>query len=837
MNIHIASALTVLAGLLATPGIAQTPTSKALTPEFPAQPSSSARITAPGPNYRAASKQIVEVAPDHALPLPLGVRGSWPQEIPMERELTDNPVEQGKVRPLSTSLWDRVYYDHNADGVWSMGESYKALSHGEGFTYYPFLGSKAPQLYPVTFRLESVTLGETELQLDTTAKLDLVGDRVVLDRGPVKVWYDMSIQSVEQSFALNAAGGSADLVLNIAVETELERQTLADGLSYRNSLGGLDYTKAFVVDATGYKISLAIVPTQGGLSLTVPASYLAQAVDPIVVDPLFSTYQVQPGLARDQQAPDVAFDLSRNVFAYVNSSTFAVGDQDVYIETFDAGLDTQAAAAWTDFTIADWFNPVVANDNTSNTFLVACSKKDAGGRKEVVGATHEAFDLLRSPQFQIGNTADAWDNHSLDVAGNSVGTSVFKVVWARNFESQGYTRIRSTTVTPTSPHSTAIAPIVGALEAVTNSPGYSDSQPAISQSSGKASNAEWQLVFVQEDLTWGDETINNVRYADDNTRLSSPAVIAVITSAEVRGVDVSAGLSDLTGTIFGGSVYCLTVSLYDGVYWSIRCMPLERNTINNPFALWTRENRAESQIEAFPAIASLNDRFLISYVGSNTLGGSLQCQVSTLDYTTYGGFGVNERSVFVGTIGNNTPRSGGAASRFSGGLYTSRYCGIAHRQTNATIDVRAVRFSADTPSNPAIQYCLGTQNSTGDQGYITMYGTGATTGAKTLLATSLPTGQFGYFVVGHNAFGQFIPPGSAGPLCVTGGIFGRYNQAGEFGNTGGTGQLTLSIDPTAIRGSNGDVVGQSGAAYNFQAWHRENGGSSNFSNAIMLRFD
>ncbi len=269
-------------------------------------------------------------------------------------------------------------------------------------------------------------------------------------------------------------------------------------------------------------------------------------------------------------------------------------------------------------------------------------------------------------------------------------------------------------------------------------------------------------------------------------------------------------------------------------------MPLEVNSVNNAFTLSTKENRSLGEIEAFPAIATLYDRFLISYLGLRTGGGLFECQVTTLDYVrdnnNNGTFGVSERKVVIGDVGTTAPRSGGAASRFSGGLYGSRYVGIAHRQNNATVDVRAARFEANAPHTPGTQYCVGNTNSTGDRGFITIHGNQGTQIQKYLRASSLPTFQFCYFLVGHNGFSQVAVSGSNGLLCISGGILGRYNRSGEIGNTGSGGMHSLQITPSAIRSNAGNVVATVGSTFNFQAWHRESGGSSNFTNAVSLTF-
>src|SRR5690349_10431277 len=55
---------------------------------------------------------------------------------------------------------ERLYYDTAADGtVWVRGKTFKASFGPDGATYVPFLGSQAPRNFPVSLRVNSVTIG------------------------------------------------------------------------------------------------------------------------------------------------------------------------------------------------------------------------------------------------------------------------------------------------------------------------------------------------------------------------------------------------------------------------------------------------------------------------------------------------------------------------------------------------------------------------------------------------------------------------------------------------------------------------------------------------------
>ena len=115
-----------------------------------------------------------------------------------------------------------------------------------------------------------------------------------------------------------------------------------------------------------------------------------------------------------------------------------------------------------------------------------------------------------------------------------------------------------------------------------------------------------------------------------------------------------------------------------------------------------------------------------------------------------------------------------------------------------------------------------------------MAGTPSVATTKFVIASDMPTFQFGYFLVSQNGFGFGPVPGSAGTYCLIGGPVGRYNQPLEIFDTGANGLASLSINPNAMRTPTGDVQAMAGTTWNFQAWHRENGGSSNFTNAMSL---
>ncbi len=116
-----------------------------------------------------------------------------------------------------------------------------------------------------------------------------------------------------------------------------------------------------------------------------------------------------------------------------------------------------------------------------------------------------------------------------------------------------------------------------------------------------------------------------------------------------------------------------------------------------------------------------------------------------------------------------------------------------------------------------------------------------------------PTGQFGYFLVGTGSSEPGIMlPMSAGRLCLAvggGNSIGRYNVTGtqfnSLGSFNGSGVLQNLVG-TSSTGTGYDVPStlplsgsptiMPGSTWHFQLWHRENAGSSNFSNGRSFTF-
>ena len=127
-------------------------------------------------------------------------------------------------------------------------------------------------------------------------------------------------------------------------------------------------------------------------------------------------------------------------------------------------------------------------------------------------------------------------------------------------------------------------------------------------------------------------------------------------------------------------------------------------------------------------------------------------------------------------------------------------------------------------------------NSTGQPGTLTASGSDQVADNNvSLLASSLPANQFGFFITSMTQAFNPNAGGSQGTLCL-GGDIGRYNM--PVLSTGPGGEMVQAIDLNSVPLPLGTTVVVAGQTWNFQAWHRDQnpGSTSNFTSAVSIDF-
>jgi hypothetical protein len=127
-------------------------------------------------------------------------------------------------------------------------------------------------------------------------------------------------------------------------------------------------------------------------------------------------------------------------------------------------------------------------------------------------------------------------------------------------------------------------------------------------------------------------------------------------------------------------------------------------------------------------------------------------------------------------------------------------------------------------------YCGAVVNSSGLPGLICASGSDVVADNNlTLTARNLAPNQFGYFLVSQSTAFITNPGGSSGNLCI-GSPFGRFNVL--IDSSGPTAALQIEVDMTNL-----PLLGPlTAGTYHFQAWFRDTGSTSNFTDGTSVLF-
>lgn len=248
--------------------------------------------------------------------------------------------------------------------TWAVGRGYKARVTAAGLLFHALPGPELP-LLPVGLSLRQVQLGGTSLPLATT-KLPDGGNLCVLDHDSLREHLELRPEGVEQSFHFTSLPTRGELVLRLAVDTALAAVPQDGGVRFGDGPQAVHYGSTTVLDAAGRRLSLPSEWRDGGLQITVPASFVGAAELPLVVDPLLSTpatwvLGTGTGANLNVAGPDLAFSPVTDSWLLVWQVQVASNDHDVYARRFDVDWNPLGSAQGVELTTADWSVPKVAH--------------------------------------------------------------------------------------------------------------------------------------------------------------------------------------------------------------------------------------------------------------------------------------------------------------------------------------------------------------------------------------------------------------------------------------------------------------------------------------------
>ncbi|MEZ5965510.1 MAG: hypothetical protein R3F56_16875 [Planctomycetota bacterium] len=338
-----------------------------------------------------------------------------------------------------------VFWDTPTAGeIWAAAAPYKVRFASGTATYVPFLGSDAPRSYPLDLRLARVTVGGQPVALAPAPTPERHGQRVVFDHGSVQVWYDVTSEGIEQSFAFHDLPRSGEIVIGIVAATDLEPGPADEHVRFANARGGVTYGKATAVDARGRRLTVERSVHHGQIEIRVPDEFVRTAALPLVVDPFVGTYAVVTGNSRTLREPDIAAGYSGPIIegALVTCElVFSATDSDVYSYELDEnGAVIAGSVATIDITTNSWQAPRVASTLTPDVFatrylVVAQWSANGASPYSIRGRTRLGGSTTMGNPFVISSPGvpNSGDKIRPDVSGMRVTgpDTLFTVVWER----------------------------------------------------------------------------------------------------------------------------------------------------------------------------------------------------------------------------------------------------------------------------------------------------------------------------------------------------------------------------------------------------------------------
>lgn len=422
---------------------------------------------------------------------------------------------------------EMVWFDTPGDGaIWARGSTYKASFAADGWQYIPFLGSDAPRNFPVRFRLQATTLGGQDLPL-AAGEIRRDHRRVILDHGSLRETLDLTGTSLEQTFVFDALPRRGALSLAIAVQSELAAETSADGLQFRHpTLGGVRYERAIAIDGAGRRLALPIAYADGTIRLEVPASFVADATLPLLVDPVLHTMTVSSVTGAYLGSPDVAvyWNTARTLESCVVwRQNFSGTDVDVWARLYRdqnlAGYSSPGpndpipiditATAWEAPRVAATFGPV------NWTFLVVAQTSNGNTSPWWISGRLLPFEFPftfpNRPQFRISPTTTNNDCTNPDVGSGDAYeflAPVFTVVYEYSYSATDHD-IYGQQVD-------AGGNVTG-IRYIDGSVAY-ESRPRIANKAGIHTSAKWPLTY-QRGNPGGDQDIRGCFLGGDGNAM------------------------------------------------------------------------------------------------------------------------------------------------------------------------------------------------------------------------------------------------------------------------------------------------------------------------------
>jgi hypothetical protein len=364
-----------------------------------------------------------------------------PAAAPDVAAVPPKPMTEPAVAAIGETLADPdlVLFDQPVAGgpLYFTGNNYKARFVPGSWEFVARPAQVTAAAEPVRFTLRSCTVGNQALEVGDAAPVRTM-HRVEFAHGGFAEIVAMTGRAVEQSFRFDALPERGDLRLAVAVATGREAVDRGDRIVFRSVYGDVDYGEATAIDAHGNRCAVPTELVGDEIVIRVPASFVAAARLPLVVDPIVATQTVFTHGTADVANPDIAWDESAGCWAVAFERPYSADDVDVYVQRLNSDMTLRSGLTTIDISFDVWQRPKIANLNAFDRFLaVAQVSTDATWPFWIGGRILDNAGIVLTGQFDIARATVAGhaggDKIRPDVAGDSYPTSpcYFTVVWER----------------------------------------------------------------------------------------------------------------------------------------------------------------------------------------------------------------------------------------------------------------------------------------------------------------------------------------------------------------------------------------------------------------------
>jgi hypothetical protein len=387
-----------------------------------------------------------------------------------------------------------VLFDRPADGaLWAATGRYKAGFGVDGVTFVPFLGSDAARSWPLRLRLARVAAAGVDVASEPLGPPLRAGSAVEIARGGLVERWELRAGEAEQTFVFDALPAKGAIEIEVEFATDLEPRRADAGIVFAGPAGGVLHGRAVAIDARGRRAALTTELRGDRLVHRVPADFAADAVLPLVVDPVLSTFGTSAG-AQDFRAPDVASEPGSGRYIVVSERWWSTTDCDVWSEFRDeAGALVPNSGAWIDVSTDDWQKPSVAANRAAARFLTAAEARPLGGTElRIHGRVRDATGT--GPMLAPFVVSEGWiqpaRNPDVGGDGNPIGPTRWVVVFEYGYRPDD-TDIYYQIIDPDGSRYTGSRQLAASTA--------DDRDPAISKSNGIGDRATqaWMIVFAQ----------------------------------------------------------------------------------------------------------------------------------------------------------------------------------------------------------------------------------------------------------------------------------------------------------------------------------------------------